>query len=99
MANEQNTRSLQARRLKARHCRQLGDVNCQLKYWTEILEVEPNSLSALAGLAQVNLNSNNIDEAKKYLLRGLSVSNSYRPLFSINKIISRVEDRTKARGL
>ena len=99
LINEQDKKFEQPRRLKARYCRQIDDVQCQVKYWSEILELNPLSLSALAGLAQVNLNANNITEAKKYLMRGLNISNNYRPLFPVNKVISRSEDRAKARGL
>lgn len=99
LVNDQEKNYSHPLRLKARHCRQMDNVECQYQYWSEVLIREPSSLSALAGLAQVSLGANQLEEAKKYLMRGLNVSKEYRPFFPINRVISKVEDRAKAKGL
>jgi tetratricopeptide (TPR) repeat protein len=89
----------QPRRLKARYCRQKEDNQCEKKYFGELLSIDPKSLFGLAGMAEVSLNTNDIAAAKKYLFNGLQISNGYRPFLPINKVISKVENASKPRGL
>jgi thioredoxin-like negative regulator of GroEL len=99
IAESEPSRLQQAIRLKAQMCQASNDQACQSRYWSMLVERNPRSLEALAGLARVQLNSGDIDGAKKYLMKGLQISANYKPFFPINRAISLNEDRDKARGL
>jgi Tfp pilus assembly protein PilF len=90
---------IQPLRQAAAICHMQADRECEKKSYLKILEKEPDSLMALAGLARINLQEHNEVDAKKYLVQGLHVSDHYRPFYSINKAISQTEDKEKARGL
>ncbi len=93
------TKLQQPLRVNARYCQMKGDYSCQSKFWFKLLELEPNSLAGLACLAQVELHDERIPEAKKYLIKGLALSSSYRPFYKLSKSISSSEDLQKAKGL
>lgn len=97
--NDSQAKYRQPMRLKAWLCQTNGDFECAQKYWGQLLNLNPDSLSALAGVTQSELHNKNVKAAKELLVRGLNISNSYRPLFKLNKSISQSEDRKKAKGL
>ena len=92
-------KSLQAKRMAGVLCREKNNIDCERKVWSEVLAQDVKSLVALAGLSRIYLSENNIVEAKRYLARGLKVSNSYKPFIQLSKSISLLEDKNKVRGL
>ena len=92
-------KSLQAKRMAGGLCREKNNIDCERKVWSEVLAQDVKSLVALAGLSRIYLSENNIVEAKRYLARGLKVSNSYKPFIQLSKSISLLEDKNKVRGL
>lgn len=96
--NDPQGKYQQPLRLKAWLCYADEDFNCAQKYLARLLKVYPDSLSAVAGMAQVELHNKNLTRAKDWLAKGLRLSDLYRPLLKLNKSISRLEDREKEKG-
>lgn len=97
--NDKNKKFEQPLRVKGYYCQAAGDSDCETQMWTELYLKNKRSLPALAGLSRVYLNQRRFSEAKDYLVKGMRLSEGYRPFFTLNKTISSLEDKEKSRGL
>lgn len=73
--------------LKARQCMSEANGECAEEHWNIVLKINPNSLAAFDGLAQIALVRNNTIQAKKNMDLGLKRSPTYGPLLRIKKQI------------
>ncbi len=73
--------------LKARHCMAEANVTCADESWRKVQKINPESLTAYDGLAQIALMENNVIQAKKYVDKGLLKSPTYEPLLKLKKQI------------
>jgi tetratricopeptide (TPR) repeat protein len=90
---------VQPLRMRAYLCQNAGGNDCEKRLWPEVLKQDSNSLAALAGMARILHQAGEIKESKKHLVRGLNISERYRPFYTINRAISQSEDLQKSRGL
>ena len=86
--NDPSGRWAQPRRLMARYCHKIGDVTCERDNWQATLVKSNREIAALAGLASLDLAQDHIDDAKKYLMSALSLSDHYIPLYPIQNALS-----------
>lgn len=78
--------------LKARLCKKANDVQCQLDQWQEVQRINPQSVSALSGIAEIYIAQNNFLDAKKNIDLGLKIDSSYIPLLKLKKVL---DDKSK----
>lgn len=69
--------------LGARKCAEKKDAVCATSGWKKMLELNPKSLAALAGLAQLALDQKQFPEAHEYIQKGFQISTNYQPLLKL----------------
>lgn len=69
--------------LQARFCQLSGDYQCAIRSWQQALEKNKGVLSARSGLAWSQFYQENYFEASRYLVEGIQISNSYKPLLQL----------------
>ena len=74
--------------LQAQFCERQKDSECVSRSWTELLKRNPNELVAIAGMAQVGLDTQDLSLVSSHLIRGLSISKDYKP---IRKLVQKAE--------
>lgn len=99
LEQSKDRRLAQPLRMAGLLCQMRQDVECEMKVWTQLLEIDKKSLVALSGLARINMQTGKLTQAKQYLLMALNISKNYKPIIALNKSISRTEDRNQSRGL
>lgn len=65
--------------LEARNCQELGDEECSLKLWNEILSKDENSIQALTNIAAIQVKNRQLKNGENYIRRALSISDKYTP--------------------
>jgi tetratricopeptide (TPR) repeat protein len=69
--------------LKAKSCEDKGDFNCAETYWNKLIEINPKSVQAYAGLAAVSLKKKNKSLAQEYINKGQAISRTFLPLWDL----------------
>ena len=72
--------------LQAQFCETKQDWSCAVNNWLLILKINPDSLSALGGMAYSKYQEAHYEEAREYIQRGLKadIDNSYSPLIFVH---------------
>ena len=72
--------------LQAQFCETNQDWNCAIDNWLLILTINPQSLSALGGMAYSKYQKTHYEEAREYIQRGLKadIDNTYSPLIFVH---------------
>ncbi len=85
--NDPSGQWAQPRRLMARYCHKIGDFKCERDNWQATLVKSDREIAALTGLANLDLAQDHMDDAKKYLMSALSLSDNYIPLYLLQNAL------------
>jgi tetratricopeptide (TPR) repeat protein len=69
--------------LKAKSCEDKGDLNCAERNWSKLIEINPKSAQAYAGLASIAIKKKNKSLAQEYINKGQAISRTYLPLWEL----------------
>ncbi len=69
--------------LKARFCQMQKDVFCTHSRWSQIMQMEPQPLSAITGSAWSFIQMGKKEEAQKLIQTGFSLTHRYKPLLQL----------------
>lgn len=66
--------------VKARLCEDVGNFDCVREQWNRVLALDPESISAIGGLASLEIESRNLKAFERSYYKGRKLSKFYKPL-------------------
>ncbi len=71
--------------LQARFCYRNGDIECAIRFWQQVLQMDPKSVLALGQLAKIHFEKREFTTSQNFLIRGFSLSDNYKPLYQVRQ--------------
>lgn len=80
-----NSDSMQTLLLMARACSDSGDVICERESYKKVLHLDPHHLTALVGLAELELKAGDAESALSHYKEGLALDPTFAPLVRLKE--------------
>jgi tetratricopeptide (TPR) repeat protein len=90
---------VQPRRIAALLCKEADKSECMMTMLREVNVIDPQSIDAIAGIAEYYLKSRNFNVAQEWVDKALKISDSYKPILPLARRLTKMSNQSQGRGL